>query len=355
VGSNDPDLHLAALLGLAEARYRMDDEAGALQAWITATQGPETPLTWRAWKALAQSRVRGGDLTGAARAYREAERRAPPSERQEITVRLTSLSRETGDPGSMGSASVATRAAVHAVPAPIMTWIILGITISIGISALVNAQLAVRWLGLFQLDKALVADGELWRLVTVALVHDTRLPIHLALNMLALYMIGPIVEALYGPARFLAIYLVCAAAGSAASYLVSPNDGVGASGAIFGLFGVLLVLLVSDRVHRPALTRNARNLTAQIGGLIAVNLAFGFTVAQIDNAAHVGGLIAGLWLGFVLVPLGARRGWSVPAGDATAAPAGWIDRRVVGLLGVSLAVGAIAVAVLLVGPLQLSG
>ena len=81
MGAADPNLHVAALLGLAECRYRMDDEPGALQAWISATQAPETPLTWRAWKQLAAMRVQERDLPGAARAYREAERRAPAEER----------------------------------------------------------------------------------------------------------------------------------------------------------------------------------------------------------------------------------------------------------------------------------
>jgi hypothetical protein len=55
-------------------------------------------------------------------------------------------------------------------------------------------------------------------------------------------------------------------------------------------------------VHKPALTRNARNLTAQIGGLIAVNLVIGVVGQGIDNAAHVGGLTAGLVLGLVMIP-----------------------------------------------------
>jgi len=69
VGSADPALRTAALLGLAECRYRLDDEPAALQAWISATQAPENPLTWRAWKALAAARVRSEDMAGAARAY----------------------------------------------------------------------------------------------------------------------------------------------------------------------------------------------------------------------------------------------------------------------------------------------
>jgi hypothetical protein len=84
-----------------------------------------------------------------------------------------------------------------------------------------------------------------------------------------------------------------------------------ASGAVFGLFGALIV---ADRIHKPALTRNARNLTMQIGMLIGINLVIGFSVPGIDNAAHIGGLLAGMALGFLLVPRGARLGsfWSRP-------------------------------------------
>ena len=139
------------------------------------------------------------------------------------------------------------------------------------------------------LDKfAIYFGGEYWRLLTVVLVHGSL--IHLLFNMYALWIIGPIVEALYGPSRYLGIYLLCAAAGSAASYATSPSPAVGASGAVFGLFGALLV---ADRVHKPALTRNARNLTTQIGILIGVNLVIGFSMPGIDNAAHIGGLAGG--------------------------------------------------------------
>jgi hypothetical protein len=75
---------------------------------------------------------------------------------------------------------------------------------------------------------------------------------------------------------------------------------------------------VADRIHKPALTRHARNLTMQIGMLIAINLFIGFTIANIDNAAHIGGLLAGAVLGFLVVPKGARLDsfWSRPGSDA---------------------------------------
>lgn len=297
VGNQDPNLHVAALLGLAECHYRMDDEPAAVQAWISATQAPEGPLTWRAWQQLAASRVRSGDLTGASRAYREAERRAPASERPEIASRLGWLAKEMGDSGTARRQFARSRSGGMADP--VVTWAILAVTLAIGASVFLLGGAAFWW-ELFALTSQGIQDGEYWRLVTVVLVHDNTLPLHLAFNMYALFLVGPIVEALYGHVRFLLLYIACAAAGSAASYLFTAAPiAVGASGAIFGLFGVLLV---ADRVHKPALTRQARNLATQIGVLILVNLFIGFTARGIDNAAHIGGLIAGCWLGFAVIP-----------------------------------------------------
>lgn len=324
VGSPDPSLHTDALLGLAECRYRLDEEPAALQAWIAATQAPENPLTWRAWKALAAARVRSGDMPAAARAYREAARRAPASEQAELQSRIGWLSKELGD--DRGAQRAFSRSRASGLERPVVTWTLLAVTVAVSLLAMVSgpgsplAQ-AEAWL---RLDKlAILFGGEYWRLLTVTLVHGGI--VHLLFNMYALWVIGPIVEALYGSWRYLGIYLLCAAAGSAASYATSWVPAVGASGAIFGLFGVLLV---ADRVHKPALTRNARNLTAQIGVLIGINLLIGFSVPGIDNAAHIGGLLAGAWLGFVVVPRGARLAsfWSRPrtAGSdpGSAAPVG---------------------------------
>jgi hypothetical protein len=80
VGNQDPDLHVAALIGLGEYHYREDNEAAAMQAWVAATQAPETPLTWVAWKQVAAARVRHDDLRGALAAYQEADR--PPRRRR---------------------------------------------------------------------------------------------------------------------------------------------------------------------------------------------------------------------------------------------------------------------------------
>ena len=117
--------------------------------------------------------------------------------------------------------------------------------------------------------------------------------------MYALYLAGRIVERWYGPWLTLVFYLTCAAAGSIGSFVFGGDvPSVGASGAVFGLFGLLLT---AGRVHHPV-DRQGRALVGQLGMLILLNLAFGFIVPGIDNAAHIGGLIAGLWIGALIPP-----------------------------------------------------
>ena len=99
VGFDDPAITAAALLGLGEARYRLDDEDGAVATWEAVIQVGETPSTYPAWRNVAAARVRSGDLRGAIAAYREADRRAPAADKAEIATRLGWLAKETGDTG----------------------------------------------------------------------------------------------------------------------------------------------------------------------------------------------------------------------------------------------------------------
>ena len=343
VGHPDPELHVAAVLGIAECRYRLDEDDAALQAWELAAQAPETPLAWLAWRRLAEARVRRGDLRGAIEAYTHAERRAPATERPQIQSRLGWLNKESGN--QRAANRYFGRARADGAVAPMVTWAILAVTVGIGVASLLDRDLAALAFGLFGLDKEAVAAGEIHRLLTVVLVHDNRLPIHLISNMYALFLVGPLVEGLYGRVRFLAAYLLAAAAGSTASFLINPGvDSVGASGAIFGLFGLLFVTL---RVHRPVLTRQARSLTGQIGFLIVLNLIIGFSFSGvIDNAAHVGGLLAGGWFGFVVPPVGATlaRMWQRRATPAVSEAGPTVLLRAAGLV-LLVAVIAIGVAV----------
>ena len=128
--------------------------------------------------------------------------------------------------------------------------------------------------------------GQWYRLLTVALMHDqtSDLPYHLAFNMLALYSLGTQIESVLGRTKFLIIFFTSLLAGSITSAYFLPFNGysIGASGAVFGLFGAMLVLY---KKHGADLK----------GVLITVglNLAIGFTLPGIDWRAHIGGLVGG--------------------------------------------------------------
>ncbi len=130
-----------------------------------------------------------------------------------------------------------------------------------------------------------VAHGEWWRLETAAFLHYG--PLHLGLNMFSLYYAGSILETIIGRWRFLLLYLVSGIAGSAGALYLSPNSlTAGASGAIFGVLGGLLVL--ERRRHLAT--------GGQVLGLIVVNLVFTFAIPGISIGGHLGGLAAGVVL-----------------------------------------------------------
>lgn len=144
-----------------------------------------------------------------------------------------------------------------------------------------------------------VALGDYYRLITNAFLHEPpNIGIgifHILLNMWALWVVGPALEQLLGRGRFLTVYLVSALGGSVLYYILAPSaaGALGASGAIFGLFGAWFV--VSRRLRL-----NAR----MIVGLIVINLALPFIMPGIGWQAHVGGLICGVALtaAFVYAP-----------------------------------------------------
>ena len=143
-------------------------------------------------------------------------------------------------------------------------------------------------------------DGEWWRIFTSAFFHLG--PLHLAFNMYVLYLYGPIAERMYGPIEYLAIYLLCAAGGSVLTILVDPTQfAAGASGAIFGVIGLLFVV---SRRHHAVLGGEARQMVAGIGSYLVFLLVFTFLVPGISWTGHLGGLIVGAILGFLLPPTG---------------------------------------------------
>lgn len=126
-----------------------------------------------------------------------------------------------------------------------------------------------------------VADGEYYRLFTSMFLHYGIA--HLALNMFALWVLGRNLEGALGPVRYLVLYLVAGLGGSVATYVFTPAaEAAGASGAIYGLFAALFILL----------RRLGRDTSAVIS-VIVINLVFSFVVPGISIVAHLGGLITG--------------------------------------------------------------
>ena len=122
---------------------------------------------------------------------------------------------------------------------------------------------------------------EPWRMLTSAFAHSTVF--HLAFNMLTLWIFGRTLEQVYGHLRFAALYVVSALGGSLAIALVAPNTTVlGASGAVFGLFGAYFVVM-----------RQARMNTMSLIVLIGINVVMGFVIPGIAWQAHLGGLVTG--------------------------------------------------------------
>ena len=296
VGFDDPAITAAALLGLGEAHYRLDAEAEAVSAWAAVLELHENPSTYAAWRNVAAARVRDGDLNGAITAYREADRRAPAEDKAEIAGRLGWLNKETGNTRASQRYFSRSRGDARRVTA---TLVVIAVTSVISLTALLS-QDGQQIYDLLQLDKPAVAAGEYWRLWSVTLLHGDLL--HLGFNMYALYLAGTVVERWYGSIRFLLFYLACAAAGSVASFAFGGDvPSVGASGAIFGLFGVLLT---AGRIHHP-IDRQSRGIMSQLLMLVVINIIFGFASnGAIDNAAHLGGLAAGLWIGALVPPTG---------------------------------------------------
>lgn len=172
--------------------------------------------------------------------------------------------------------------------------------------------------------ESILGQGQWWRLLTANFVHVT--PLHLLLNMWCLWNLGLFGEPLLGPAGLTAVYLLTGVAGMLQSLAFSVFTGqwsltAGASGAIFGIAGILIVLLSNRSLAMP--WADLRSLRQQVIFFAAVNLAIGVapgflpafspqhlrlmhlnpgTLPRIDNSAHMGGLLGGLALGLPLFP-----------------------------------------------------
>jgi membrane associated rhomboid family serine protease len=323
-GHPHPDLSGAAWQEIGTARYRADDEEGALAAWQAAANAGGRDA-WLGWRSVAEQLVRDGDLEAATSAYREADRRAPPEERGPIANRIAWLLKETGHDFEARRQFNRARGA-YAHYTPLVTYSIIAICAALfGIDALLS-QGATLGGGLFGgdvgplgrdhlINAVLVAQGEWWRIFTSAFFHLGLL--HIGFNMYVLFLYGPIVERMYGPIEFAAIYLLCAAGGSVLTILVDPRQfAAGASGAIFGVIG--LVFVVSRR-HHALVGGDARRMMGGVGTYLIFLLVFTFMAPRISWTGHIGGLLTGAVLGFLLPPTGVATlssMWRKPSGES---------------------------------------
>lgn len=162
------------------------------------------------------------------------------------------------------------------------------------------------------LTKPGVMAGEWWRLLTAMFLHVGIL--HIAFNGLALYSLGIQLEQLMGSKRFLLIFFLTGLGGNVLTLLVNPVPSVGASGGIFGLLGALIAFFYRNRDRLgPWGQANLRSLLITAG----LNFLITFSIPQVNQMAHLGGLVAGLFLGYFLSPWHVRK--TIGSGTQTAA------------------------------------
>ncbi len=143
---------------------------------------------------------------------------------------------------------------------------------------------------------SVVIKGEYYRLFTSIFLHADAM--HIVMNMLSLYIVGTMVEKLFSKSAYLGIYFMAALIGSYSSiYMHLGGQAVGASGAIFGLFGALAGFAF---VHRATMQNQFVAFMKNFGLVLLINLAIGFIFPSIDVSAHVGGLVAGIVGGFMI-------------------------------------------------------
>ena len=187
---------------------------------------------------------------------------------------------------------------------PALTYLLIGINVLVGIGSLLGGASATGGGGLGgstlltdgALSRTAIEQGEYWRLVTAGFLHAGFF--HLLFNMLALYILGSMLEPAIGKLRFGLIYFVSLLCGSLGALIAQPEGlTVGASGAIFGLMAAAAVV---------ARNRGLGLMESGLGIWIGLNLLITFTIPNISIGGHIGGLVGGGLAALVLVELGER-------------------------------------------------
>ena len=142
-----------------------------------------------------------------------------------------------------------------------------------------------------------ILQGENWRLFTAMFLHIG--PIHLISNLIGLFWLGPIIEGHFGHMRFTVIYLLGGLLGSIASYAFSPAPSAGASGAVFALLGATIIYFYR---YRDNMGRQGKSMLQSALAILVINLFLGFSVTNVDNWGHMGGLAGGAIIAVGLLP-----------------------------------------------------
>ncbi len=182
-----------------------------------------------------------------------------------------------------------TVAGARLIERPLVTYSLIGINVAVYLAQVVGGVNKVAGnLGMWPIGIA--GNGEWWRLGSAAFLHGSWL--HIIFNMYVLYALGPTLERILGHSRYLILYVLAAVGGGVASYLISDMNtvSVGASGAIFGLMGALVVA-----------GRRLRYDVTQVLVLLGINVVIGFISPGVDWRAHLGGLITGAIVAAIFV------------------------------------------------------
>lgn len=184
--------------------------------------------------------------------------------------------------------------------AALIVAILIAFGIEIATGAWTNGAILAELGAILRYD--ILVEHEYWRLVSAMFLHgDGTIKgtlLHLLMNLWALFQLGTLYEIMFGTRRFLWVYFVTGIVASITSMVVTGGPSVGASGAIFGLLGAFIFSV--RRSPRWRHDRVARSVVKQCLFWAVANIVVTSQIPQIDNAAHIGGLVAGLILGFVL-------------------------------------------------------
>ena len=183
--------------------------------------------------------------------------------------------------------------------------------------------------------QVLIVKGQLWRLLTPALLHSTSSFLHIIFNMYALYSIGRSLELHYGNLRFLLLYLLGAFGGNTLSFLLSPGFSIGASTAVFGLIAAEGIFIYQNR---GIFGKQARSALQNVVVILVINLLIGMSSSGIDNWGHLGGLLAGAAFAWFAGPVLVVEGvWpEYRLADRRSESQAWVTALVVAMLTAGL-------------------